>query len=101
MTTELSERIQGADLVFFDGTLWRDDEMIRDNVGIKTGKRMGHMSISGEEGSVEALRSLGIKRKVFIHINTTNPVLLDDSSERDLVAKEGWEVSFDGMEIKL
>ena len=84
-----------------DGTLWRDDEMIRDNVGIKTGKRMGHMSISGEEGSVAALRSLGIKRKVFIHINTTNPVLLDDSSERDLVAKEGWEVSFDGMEIKL
>ena len=75
--------------------------MIRDNVGIKTGKRMGHMSISGEEGSVAALRSLGIKRKVFIHINTTNPVLLDDSSERDLVAKEGWEVSFDGMEIKL
>ena len=101
MTTELSERIQGADLVFFDGTLWRDDEMIRDNVGIKTGKRMGHMSISGEEGSVAALRSLGIKRKVFIHINTTNPVLLDDSPERDSVAKEGWEVSFDGMEIKL
>ena len=59
------------------------------------------MSISGEEGSIAALRPLGIKRRVFIHINTTNPVLLEDSSERDLVAEEGWEVSFDGMEIKL
>jgi len=101
MTPELADRIRGADLVFFDGTLWRDDEMIRDNVGIKTGKRMGHMSMSGDEGSISALRGLEVKRKIFIHINTTNPVLLEDSSERNFARDEGWEVSFDGMEVQV
>ena len=101
MTPELADRIRGAELVFFDGTLWRDDEMIRDNVGIKTGKRMGHMSMSGGEGSISALRGLEVKRKIFIHINTTNPVLLEDSSERNFAREEGWEVSFDGMEVQL
>ena len=101
MTPELSDRIRGSDLVFFDGTLWRDDEMIQDNVGVKTGKRMGHMSMSGDDGSIAALGGLEIGRKIFIHINTTNPVLLEDSSERALATEEGWEISFDGMEIRL
>lgn len=101
MTPELADRIRGADLVFFDGTLWRDDEMIRDNVGVKTGKRMGHMSMSGDEGSIAALGGLEIGRKIFIHINTTNPVLLEDSPERALATQEGWEISFDGMEVRL
>ena len=101
MTPVLAGRIRGADLVFFDGTLWVDDEMIRDGVGVKTGKRMGHMSVSGPDGTLAALRDLGIRRKVFIHINTTNPILLDDSAERRAVNDAGWEVAFDGMAIAL
>ena len=99
MTDDLAARLRNAPLVFFDGTLWRDDEMIRDDVGIKTGKRMGHMSLSGEDGTIAAFKNLQVARKVFIHINTTNPVLLEDSEERALATKAGWEVSYDGMEI--
>ena len=101
MTDDLATRLRDAPLVFFDGTLWRDDEMIRDEVGIKTGKRMGHMSLSGEDGTIQAFENLQVARKVFIHINTTNPVLLEDSEERVLATKAGWEVSYDGMEIIL
>ena len=101
MTEELADRLSGAPLVLFDGTLWRDDEMIRENVGVKTGKRMGHMSLSGEDGTIAAFKNLEVARKIFIHINTTNPVLLEDSEERALATKAGWEVSYDGMEIIL
>ena len=101
LTEGLGERIRGADMIFFDGTLWVDDEMIRDGVGVKTGQRMGHMSVSGEDGTIASLQGLDIKRKIFIHINTTNPILLDDSEERKVVETAGWEVSYDGMEIEL
>ena len=101
MTDDLADRLRGAPLVFFDGTLWRDDEMIRDDVGVKTGKRMGHMSMSGDDGSIAAFDGLKVKRKVFIHINTTNPVLLEDSDQRKFATKASWEVSYDGMEIIL
>ncbi len=101
MTEELANRIKGSDLVFFDGTLWVDDEMIREKVGIKTGKRMGHMSVSGTDGTLAAFEKLSIKRKVFIHINTTNPILISDTAERSIVENAGWEVSFDGMNIEL
>ena len=90
-------RLAGAELVLFDGTLWTDDEMIRSEVGVKTGRRMGHMSISGDDGTMAAFAPLGVRRKVFIHINTTNPVLLDDSEERRAVIGQGWEVAYDGM----
>ena len=75
--------------------------MIKQNVGIKTGKRMGHISMSGEEGSIEILNKINIKRKVFIHINTTNPALLEDSNERKIAKENGWEIAYDTMEIKL
>ena len=75
--------------------------MIKQNVGIKTGKRMGHISMSGQEGSIEILNKINIKRKVFIHINTTNPALLEDSDERKIANENGWEVAYDTMEIKL
>ena len=95
------ERVSGADLVFFDGTLWVDDEMIREKVGIKTGQRMGHISVSGQNGALSSFADLDVKRKVFIHINTTNPILADDSAERAAVLSAGWEVSHDGMAIEL
>ena len=97
MTDTLAARFAGAELVLFDGTLWTDDEMIRAGVGVKTGRRMGHMSIAGDDGTMAAFAPLGVRRKVFIHVNTTNPVLLDDSEERHAVAEQGWEVAYDGM----
>ena len=97
----LKNRVNNSELLLFDGTLWADDEMIKEKVGIKTGKCMGHMSMSGTEGSIEALKNLSIKRKVFIHINTTNPALLENSEERNYANSCGWEISYDNMEIIL
>jgi pyrroloquinoline quinone biosynthesis protein B len=101
VTPEIRRRLEGAPLVLFDGTLWQDDEMIREGLGSKTGRRMGHVSMSGPEGSIERLKDLGIGRRVFIHINNTNPVLIEDSPERREAEAAGWEVAFDGMEISL
>ncbi len=97
----LLEKLENSELIFFDGTLWQDDEMIRENVGVKTGKRMGHISMSGIDGSIETFKKINIKRKVFIHINTTNPALLENSSERMLATENGWEIAYDNMEITL
>jgi pyrroloquinoline quinone biosynthesis protein B len=101
LSPALAERLSGAALVLFDGTLWTDDEMIQSGTGVKTGARMGHMSISGPDGTLAAFAGLGVRRKVLIHINNTNPVLLDDSAERAAVLAAGWEVAYDGMEITL
>jgi len=99
MNDALRARLQGADVVFFDGTLWRDDEMIRAGLGPKTGRRMGHLSVSGEDGVMALLRGSGIGQKILIHINNSNPVLLADSPERAQAEAEGWDVAHDGMRI--
>ena len=101
MTDRLRRRLTGSELVFFDGTLWRDDEMIQLGVGNKTGRRMGHISMSGGDGAIAAFRDLQVKRRIFIHINNSNPVLLGDSPERRLAEEAGWEVAYDGMEVRL
>jgi pyrroloquinoline quinone biosynthesis protein B len=101
MTDGLRRRLTGSELVFFDGTLWRDDEMIRLGVGNKTGRRMGHVSMSGADGAIAAFRDLDVKRRIFIHINNSNPVLLDDSPEREAAEAAGWEIAYDGMEVRL
>ncbi len=101
LTPDLRARIDGADLLFFDGTLWTDDEMVRAGVGQKTGKRMGHMSMDGPDGSIAALSDIGIGRKVFVHMNNTNPVLRPDSTERAKAQAAGWIIGQDGMEITL
>ena len=101
LTADITTRLQGSALVFFDGTLWTDDEMIRLGLGTKTGARMGHLSVAGKGGSLAGLAPLGIARKVFVHVNNSNPMLLDDSPERACVREAGWEVAHDGMEIAL
>jgi pyrroloquinoline quinone biosynthesis protein B len=101
MIESVSSRLRGADLVLFDGTLWSDDEMIRSGLSNKSGRRMGHMSLTGPEGTIAAFASLGVKRKIFVHINNSNPVLLADSSERAKVEAAGWEVGYDGMRLSL
>jgi len=98
---DLAERIATADLVFFDGTLWRDDEMIVAGIGAKSGRRMGHMSLSGDGGTIAAFRAIPAGRKVIIHMNNSNPVLLADSAERGEAEAAGWMVAYDGLELTL
>jgi len=93
-------QLSAADLLLFDGTLFTDDEMVQAGVGQKTGKRMGHVSVSGPDGSLARLAKLPA-RKIFFHINNTNPMLLEDSAERRQVEAAGYEVAFDGMRFSL
>jgi pyrroloquinoline quinone biosynthesis protein B len=97
----LARRLRGAQLVMFDGTLYADDEMISQGLSPKSGRRMGHMSMSGPGGSVAAFSTLDVKRRIFVHINNSNPVLYEAGPEREEVERAGWEVAYDGMEIRL
>lgn len=96
----IQDRLARADIVLFDGTLYRDDEMILTGTGEKTGRRMGHMPIDGPDGTLVTLAGLS-GRQLFIHINNTNPILIEGSPERAHVTAAGWEVAEDGMEIAL
>ncbi|WP_026606613.1 pyrroloquinoline quinone biosynthesis protein PqqB [Methylocapsa acidiphila] len=97
----LARRLRGAKLAFFDGTLWHDDEMIEQGLLGKTGARMGHVNMSGPEGSIASFAPLGVARKVYIHINNSNPVLNEFSPERKAAEAAGWEIGYDGMELSL
>ena len=97
----LAARIEGAKLIFFDGTLFTDDEMLKQGLLPKTGKRMGHMSMSGPDGSMAALTRLRIKRRIYVHINNSNPALDENSQARREIEANGFEVGFDGMEVRL
>jgi pyrroloquinoline quinone biosynthesis protein B len=97
----LRARLKGAPLLFFDGTLYTNDEMIAQGLLNKTGERMGHMNMSGERGSITSLAPLNIARKIFIHINNSNPALRENSAERAAVEAAGWEISYDGMEVRV
>ncbi len=95
------KRLAGAALVFFDGTTFTDGEMVNLGLSKKTAWRMGHVAMSGEKGSLARLASCAIGRKIYVHINNTNPVLIEDSPQRAAVERAGWDVAYDGMEICL
>src|SRR5262245_11439359 len=96
----LKARLRASDVILFDGTLFTDDEMIRTGSGEKTGRRMGHIPIDGPDGSLAALDGIAARR-IYLHINNTNPILVDGSPERRRVEAAGWSVAEDGMEIVL
>ena len=96
----MRERFAKADVILFDGTLFTDDEMQRSGTGAKTGRRMGHMPIEGEGGALQALDGFAARR-IFVHINNTNPIQISGSAERARIEAAGWEVAYDGMEIVL
>jgi pyrroloquinoline quinone biosynthesis protein B len=100
LTPTVQTRLARADVLLFDGTVFTDDELIRSGTGTKTGRRMGHMPIEGDGGSLAALAGLA-SRRIFVHINNTNPLLVDGSPERRRVEAAGWEVAEDGQEIVL
>jgi pyrroloquinoline quinone biosynthesis protein B len=94
----LVDRIAGADLLMFDGTLWDDDEMIRMGLGQKTGRRMGHMPVVE---TIAAMRDLPVGRRVFVHMNNSNPLTDPASVQTREAEASGWQVGRDGMEITL
>ncbi len=97
----LAARLKGAPVVFFDGTLFTDDEMIEQGLLNKTGARMGHISMSGDAGSITAFSKLGVGRLIYVHINNSNPALDENSPARKAIDGAGWEVGYDGMEVRL
>jgi pyrroloquinoline quinone biosynthesis protein B len=98
VTAGVLAQVADADLLFFDGTLWDDEEMIRTGTGVKTGRRMGHSPISGPDGSIARLAGVRAA-KTFIHINNTNPILQPASPERAFVEQAGWTIGQDGQEF--
>jgi pyrroloquinoline quinone biosynthesis protein B len=98
---ELKARLNGAALVFFDGTVWRDDELIAAGLSTKTGQGMGHIAMSGHKGAIESLADVAIDRRIFLHINNSNPALLHGSAERKIAEHAGWQIPADGTEIVL
>jgi pyrroloquinoline quinone biosynthesis protein B len=95
------ERFAASDLVLVDGTFWRDDELARLGITDRSARDMGHLPLSGPGGTLEALARLGRPRKALVHINNTNPILLEDSPEREEVTRAGVEVAYDGLEVEL
>ncbi len=89
-----------CDCFFFDGTCWSDDELAAQGIAQKTALSMGHLPISGPDGSLAQLAGLRSVRRIYIHINNTNPLLIEDSPERRAVEEAGWEVAFDGMDFE-
>jgi len=94
-------RFADSDLLLVDGTFWRDDELAGLGISARSARDMGHLPLSGPGGTLEALARLERPRKALVHINNTNPILLEDSPERAAVLRAGVEVAYDGLEVEL
>jgi pyrroloquinoline quinone biosynthesis protein B len=101
VTTAMREALDGADCVFFDGTFWASDELIALGLGEKRAEQMAHLPVGGRDGSLRQLAGLRVPKRVYIHINNTNPLLRPRSPERRRAEAEGWEIAYDGMEVDL
>ena len=101
LTDELLAELAAADCVFVDGTCWTDDELARVGLSTKTSRCMGHAPVTGPGGTLDRLAGLPVARRVYTHLNNTNPLLVEDSAERHAVEALGIEVAYDGMEIEL
>ncbi|GAA5170722.1 pyrroloquinoline quinone biosynthesis protein PqqB [Pseudonocardia eucalypti] len=101
LTPSVLAQLNDCDCLLVDGTCWRDDELIELGLAGKTSREMGHMPIDGPDGSLARLAGLPIARKIYLHMNNTNPILLDDAPERRLVEERGMEVAMDGLEVRV
>jgi pyrroloquinoline quinone biosynthesis protein B len=101
ITPLMKAAFDGSDCVFFDGTFWSSDELIALGLGDKRAEQMAHLPVGGSGGSLQALAGLRAPKRVYIHINNTNPLLRPDSPERKRAEAEGWEIAYDGMEVDL
>jgi pyrroloquinoline quinone biosynthesis protein B len=101
INSEILSMLAGCNCVFFDGTFWSDDELINLGIAQKTALVLGHIPVGSLEGSLAKLADLHDVRRIYIHINNTNPILVEDSLERRVVEEAGWEVAFDGMDLEI
>ncbi|THK40612.1 pyrroloquinoline quinone biosynthesis protein PqqB [Methylophaga sp. SB9B] len=95
------EFMRNADVVLVDGTVWTDDEMSKEGISDKRAQEMGHINQSEEGGTISFLNSMERPRKILIHINNTNPILNEESAERQVLNNAGIELAYDGMDIEL
>lgn len=101
ITADMRRGLDGVDAVFFDGTFWSSDELPGQGLGTKRAEDMAHLPVGTPGGSLERLADLRVRRRIYIHVNNTNPMLRDDSPQRATVTAAGWEVAEDGMEVRL
>jgi len=101
LTPAVRDVLDDADGVFFDGTFWSSDELPALGLGVKRAEDMAHLPVGGAGGSLAQLRDLRARRRIYIHVNNTNPILREDSAERREVEGAGWEIAWDGMEVTL
>jgi len=101
VTPGVPETDADADCLFFDGTFWSNDELIEQGLGERRAEDMAHVPIGGVAGSLAAFAGSRVPRRLFIHINNTNPILREDSRERLAVQAAGWQVASDGLELTL
>ena len=101
LTPEVRQAIDGADCAFFDGTFWSSDELVVLGLGTKRAEDMAHLPVGGAQGSLALLADARARRRLYIHINNTNPLLRAHSPERAQAAARGWEIARDGMEFTL
>jgi pyrroloquinoline quinone biosynthesis protein B len=101
LTPQLIQLLSCCDIAMLDGTLWSEDELQRLQPGTPSAAEMGHMPIGGSLGSLAALANLTHVRRIYIHINNSNPIVAEDSAERQAVLNAGFEIGYDGMEIEL
>lgn len=101
LTETVRAALADADCIFFDGTFWSSDELIRLGLGDRRAEDMAHWPLGGPGGSLATLGRVGRGRRIFIHINNTNPILREDSAERAAVTQAGWEVAYDGLEVEI
>ena len=101
LTPMVDKALADADAVFFDGTFWSADELPSQGLGAKRASDMAHLPVGGEDGSLRTLRGLRVPRRIYIHVNNTNPVLREDSVERRQAQDAGWEIAWDGMAVTL
>ncbi|HXU90042.1 MAG TPA: pyrroloquinoline quinone biosynthesis protein PqqB [Methylomirabilota bacterium] len=98
---DVRRAVDGADAVFFDGTFWSADELPAQGLGTKRAEQMAHLPVAGPNGSLAQLTGVRAGQRVYIHVNNTNPMLREDSTERAAVTAAGWDVAWDGMEVRL
>ncbi|MGL5075764.1 MAG: pyrroloquinoline quinone biosynthesis protein PqqB, partial [Waterburya sp.] len=96
LTPSILARFESSDCILVDGTFWQNDELLKLGTSSRTALTMGHLPLSGDDGSLVSLSKLACARKIFIHINNTNPILIPNSPERQMLEAAGIEVGYDG-----
>lgn len=100
LTDALEAELAGCDVILIDGTFWTDDELVRSEPHGKPARDIGHLAVSSPQGSMTRLQGLK-SRRIYIHINNTNPMLDEDSPQYRHLREAGWELAYDGMELQL